>query len=166
MKRRNVGLIAALLAVTVVVGGDGAGAGEIISGSVKAFAPVGVSYTYSCAVSECGLFTATGCTDQTWVQSSSDDPKPTAGNLVSIVAVPPAARGKNGLMEWKLTGSAAADASIWFPIKTDCDLGNRTFELAPAFYQIPADTGWLAFYKGSAQAGSTGQGIWWRWRQV
>lgn len=121
-----------------------------------------------CTADECRLFLASRCTADLFVQESDKDSKPTAGNFASVVAIPPEARGKNGFLEWKLTGSVADDASWrWGLITTDCELGGPNFfELAPTQFRFPAKAGWIVAAKRARQLGPYESPFWWRWRQL
>lgn len=154
MTRRAIVLALALLSF-----GPGAGADTVTSGPGPRFPnPV------PCTADECRLFLSAECTDQGWVQESSDDPRPTAGNFTSIIGIPSAARGGLGFMEWS-SGSLG-----WLVIRTDCSLGGRQESSAsPASYQLPADAGWLVVYRPSWQDAPDmlfKRPFWWRWREV
>lgn len=153
MARRRIVPALALLAF-----GPGAGAGLLVSGNGPRF-----PNPSPCTADECRLFLASGCTDRTWVQDSSDDPKPTAGNFASIVEVPPAARGKTGFMESK-SGSLR-----WLVIRTsDCTVTGRPISQTGAGYTIPADAGWLVFYRPLVDVEDilAPGPSWWRWREL
>lgn len=145
---------AMMLALALLPLGTSAQAGTVISGAVRYGSPA------PCSVDECRLFLASQCQADVFVERS--------GTFASVVPIPPAARGRNGVLEWKLTGSAAMDTGAYAFISDDCAMMPGRLMLSSGVVSIPGNAAWFVFSRGGGPLVGfiSGQSTWWRWREI